>query len=145
MALELDPRSVGLSPSSGGSVWGVVMDTAMPSGHWNAVVVIADGTTSLYTGAAFGIIGAGTHESVRRASAALLAAVEANPGLFVEDPDTATPPAGEVFMRALTWSGRRRLRATEEGLASGTHPASPLFYAAQDVITQLRLIYESQH
>jgi hypothetical protein len=49
-----------------------------------------------------------------------------------------------VALRALTFEGQRVLIAAENDLGKGRHPASALFYAAQDVITQVRLVDERQ-
>ena len=110
----------------------------MSDDQWHCLVVFADGTTSLYTSAAFGIIGAGTHENVRVASAALLAAVEEHLDLFSPASDTALPPAGTVTLRAMTFSGPKVVIAAEDDLGQGRHAASPVFYATHEVITQTR-------
>jgi hypothetical protein len=140
MVLGINPSEIGLSPDSGSHLWGVVMDTAKSDGGWHSLVVLADGTTSLYTSAAFGIIGAGTHESVRVVSDALRAAVEQHLDLFAPTTDNAVPESGSVAIRALTFEGPRILVAPEEELGHGRHAASPLFYAAHDVITAMRQV-----
>ena len=138
MALGVDPQELGLSPSSGRRVWGVVMDTALSDGGWHSLVVFADGTTSLYTSAAFGIIGAGAHERVRIASDALLVAADGHLDLFTTAKDDAVPPPGMVTIRALTFEGPQVVVAMEEELGQGRHAASPVFHAAHEVITQTR-------
>lgn len=140
MVLGLRPEDVGLTPGAEGRVWGVVMDTAMTDGGWHSLVVLADGTTSLYTSGAFGIIGAGAHESVRLASAALLDLVERQLALFTADNDDVVPAAGTVAVRALTFDGRRVVAAPEMTLADRRHDASTIFHAAHEVITQTRLV-----
>jgi hypothetical protein len=140
MALGITPEELGLAPGARKHIWGVVMDTAMTDGGWHALVVLADGTTSLYTSAAFGIIGAGTHESVRRASEALLDLAEQHLALFAPDSDDAVPAAGMVAIRALTFEGRRAVFAPENEFGHRRHPASPIFHAAHQVITQTRLV-----
>jgi hypothetical protein len=140
MVLGLTPQEFGLAPGTGKHVWGLVMDTAMSDGGWHSLVTLADGTTSLYTSAAFGIIGAGTHESVRQASDALLELVEQQLDLFVPDSDDDVPARGIVAIRALTFDGRRAVLAPENDLGRGRHPASPVFHAVHEVITQTRLV-----
>ena len=140
MVLGLAPEEVGVTPAGGRKVWGVVMDTAMADGGWHSLVVLADGTTSLYTSAAFGIIGAGAHASVRAASDALLQLAEQQLDVFTPDGDDAVPAAGMVAIRALTFGGRLAVVAPEESLGHGRHAASPLFYAVHEVITQTRLV-----
>lgn len=52
------------------------------------------------------------------------------------------PGEGETQFIAVTADGTRAARAPEEVLGNGGHELSPLFYAAQDVITQIRLLDE---
>lgn len=140
LELQLAPSEIGLSAESRCKVWGVVMDTAMSDGGWHTLVVLADGTTSLYTSAAFGIIGAGMHESVRVASDALLAEAEQHLDLFVPATDKAVPAPGMVAIRALAFEGPRVLVAPEKDLGHGRHSAAPVFYAAHNVITAMRQV-----
>jgi len=138
MALAIDPASLGLTASAPDGVWGVVMDTALDDDDWHSLVVLADGTASLYTSAAFGIIGAGAHAAVRVAAEALLAAAEQHLPLFGPGVDTAIPSRGRVTLRALTFSGPRVVSAPEEDLGNGRHQVSPVFYAAHEVIGRMR-------
>ena len=139
MALSMDPATVGIDPHAG-EVWGFVMDTGMASGGWHALVVFADGTTSLYTSAAFGVIGAGGHEVVRAAGARLLAVASSQLSLFAADHDDSTPPPGQVVMRALTGSGRKAVAASEDDLGHMRHPAAAVFHAAHEVISAIRQV-----
>ena len=106
---------------------------------WHCLVTLSDGTTSLYTSAAFGIIGGGGHESVRAASATLLALTRDHLALFSPATDTELPPAELVTIRALTIAGQRTVTAPEDDLGNSRHPASPIFHAAHNVIGQLRM------
>jgi hypothetical protein len=137
MALAVAPADIGVE-AHGAAVWGFVMDTGMEGGGWHALVVFADGTTSLYTHAQFGVIGAGAHDAVRTASQALLASAADHLQLFGPDDDDSTPPPGQVVMRALTFDGRKAVTAAEEDLGHMRHPASPVFHAAHAVISAIR-------
>ena len=139
MALDITWDDLGLEDGPGHHVWGVIMDTGTPEG-WHCLVVFAGGTTSLYTSSAFGIIGAGTHERVEYASDLLLAAAEEHVAAFTPSEDTAIPPTGRVAIRVLTHEGRRVVVAAEHELGSGRHPASPVYQAAHQVITQMRQV-----
>lgn len=121
-------------------MWGVVADTAMSDTDWHCLVVLADGTASMYTSGAFGIIGAGTDGRVRAASERLLRTVERDVGLFAPSNDNGIPTPGEVAIRALTFGGPAVLVVPEEELASGRHAASPLFFGVHEVITQMRRV-----
>ena len=142
MVLALSPEQLGPSGDDGRSIWGVVMDTGLADHGWHCLVALADGTSSLYTSAAFGIIGAGAHETVRRAADALLASTETHLDLFGDDADDSTPPEGTVAIRALTFSGRKSVSAPESELGYGRHPAAEVFHAAHAVITEMRQIVE---
>jgi hypothetical protein len=50
------------------------------------------------------------------------------------------PRAGRIAFYVLTGSGVFTAEADEVALVEQTHTFSPLFYAAHDVLTQLRLI-----
>ena len=139
MALQLEPSAIGLTRGAGREVWAVVMDSAMEDGAWHCLVAIADGTTSLYTSSAFGVIGAGTHPRVRSASESLLRATEAQLGLFAPTASTDLPPPEHVAIRALAFDGHRIVTAPELDLAEGRHPASTVFHRVHEVITEVRL------
>ena len=144
MVIDLDPATVGLAPATCGPVWGVVMDSVFPTGDWYCLAVLADGTTSIYTSGGYGVIGAGQHESVRAAGSALLAKAAQQLALLSPSGGSGLPSPGMVALRALTFEGQRLLVAPEKELGKGKHPGSALFYACQEVITQVRLIDERQ-
>jgi hypothetical protein len=58
--------------------------------------------------------------------------------------DTTLPGTGRVVLRFLTYGGRRALEATDDEFVAGRHPLAPVFEAADDVLTQLRLIEEAR-
>ncbi|HEU0131686.1 MAG TPA: hypothetical protein VFQ85_11930 [Mycobacteriales bacterium] len=118
-------------------VHGALLETTMDNGVYT-LLCLADGTTSLYLSSGGGVIGGGAHPPVVAANAAFLAAVTAHLAAFGPDPDGALPPVGGTTLRALTRGGRRALTAPEEDLGEGRHPASPVFYAAHEVIARLR-------
>src|SRR5689334_11044465 len=61
------------APPDHAPVWGILMETGYP-GATATLFALADGTTSLYLSSGGGVIGGQAHESVRAATAALLAA-----------------------------------------------------------------------
>jgi hypothetical protein len=117
-----------LAEPAAGRILALLMETA----DEEAVVTLvglADGTTSLYFSNGGGMIGAaeGFLES--------FTAAPDDPGL---------PRDGEAQCVAVTEDGRSTLRAAENDLEEGRHPAAPLFYAAHDVITEMRLVEEGR-
>ncbi len=131
------PEQIGLQESQTGSVWALIMET----GYAEAVVslvVIADGTISLYFGSGGGVIGAGEHQPVLDAAGVLLhgANIELPKLLAVAAP--SLPRVGEVKFYARTYKGLFMAACPEEELATGAHPLWQLYGAAQDVITAIR-------
>ena len=142
--LALDPTTVGLHPSpEHPRVWGALMEIGYPEGV-ATFVMLADGTTSLYTSSGGGTIGGGMHEAVASRTAAFLRALDEHLDRFTPDATDALPAPGDVVFRALTYDGRLAASAREDDLGEGRHPLSGLFYAGHDVITQLRLIEEQR-
>jgi hypothetical protein len=140
--IDLDPAESGLSPSSTlPHVWGLLMDIASPTGV-ATLVALADGTTSLYTSTGGGIIGGGEHPQVAAASRRLLEVVERHLPEMPASTDTTLPTAGRVALRALTSQDCRGVDTAEDDLGYGRHALSPVFHAAHEVITQLRLVDE---
>ncbi|HEV2888821.1 MAG TPA: hypothetical protein VGX28_00435 [Frankiaceae bacterium] len=136
LVLGLDPREAGLPERSW--AYGALLETTDEDGSGYTLVCLADGTTSLYTSTGGGVIGAGEHEAVAAATLRFLDVVEGAPALFEPDPDDGRPRPGDAVLRALAYSGRLRAGGAERELAEGRHPVSPLFFAAHDVIAQVR-------
>lgn len=142
--LALRPSSVGLKPSAG-PMWGFVMDVVTSDTDWYALVVLADGSTSLYTSSTFGIIGGGAHETVREAARLLWETAEQLVDVFPPSADRALPPAGSTALRLLRFDGPRVVVGADDELGAGGHEASPVFYAAHEVLGRLRLVTQSAH
>lgn len=141
--LSLDPRSIGLDPSSSNRVWGVLMETGYPEAV-ASLVVIADGTVSLYFSNGGGIIGVGQHEEARKAGLELLSAVPAALGHTRKTDKFPLPDNGHTRFYIMTLDGCFSADALEDALGNNRHPLSPLFHRGQDVITQVRLIDEKR-
>lgn len=119
-----------------------ILALLMETGYPEAVatlVGVADGTTSLYFSNGGGFIGAGTHESVAEANRRWRELGRSVlPQLEVIE-DAPLPGEGMTQFVAVTPEGLRGAVAPEEELGEGRHELSPFFYAAQDVITQIRV------
>jgi hypothetical protein len=140
--LTLDPVEVGLAPTARRpQVWGGLMDMGYPGGQWATLVVVGDGTVSMYTSTGGGVIGAGEHPTVAAAGQHWLDALQAGLWLLPAGP-LELPGAGQVVIRAMTFDGQRCVEAVEDDLGHGRHPASPLFHQAHAVLTELRLADE---
>jgi hypothetical protein len=142
--LNLDPATVGLAPAgSSDRVWACVMETGYTNGT-ATLVCLRDGTTSLYTSSGGGIIGGGAHEPVVRANRALLDVLAAELDRLPREQDQSLPGVGRVVIRALTFEGPRAYEAAEDDLGYGRDALSPVFHAAHNVVTELRLIDEQR-
>lgn len=142
--LGLEPAEAGLQQGpTHPIVWGALMETAYPRGT-ATLVSLADGTTSLYLSTGGGIIGGGFHQAVANATRSFLEGLERHLPMLQPDPDAALPAAGLVRIHALTYTGRLFADASEDDLGYGRHHLSPVFHAAQRVITELRLIDEAR-
>jgi hypothetical protein len=126
------------APHPDAPVWGLLMEMGFPNGT-ATLIALADGTTSLYYSGGGGVLGGHGHESVRRATAPMLA--EAN-RLVAQMTPTSTyplPQAGNTIFYARTDSGVLTGSAPDADLGLGRHALSPLFHAGHGILTELRL------
>lgn len=142
--LNLDPAEIRIDGSlAGRRVRGALMEMGYPNGA-ATLVALGDGTTSLYLSSGGGIIGAGAHAQVATATQQFLAVVDDHLALLTPDVDSGVPAAGRVIIRALTDQGWSGAEAPEDDLGGGPHPLSAVFHAGHGVLTELRMIAESQ-
>lgn len=140
MVLALSPAEIGVGPQQvGGPVWGVVMETGLDRGHYT-LVVLADGTCSLYFSNGGGFIGAGTHADVAQASREFLAVANRLVGATESATDTEPPGVGNTSFFLLTFDGLRRYTAAEVDLGEQRDRMAPLFHAGHAVITEVRRV-----
>jgi hypothetical protein len=141
--LGMDPATVGLVPGPGRPrVWAGLMDLGYPNDRWATLAVVGDGTVSLYTSTGGGMIGAGPHPNVAAAADQWLATLDGQLALLPVTDPPGLPSPGQVVIRALLFGAQHAVTAPEDDLGHRRHPAAPLFHAAQDVITQMRLVQE---
>jgi hypothetical protein len=140
----LRQQVLGLTPDQLGEgfadapILALLMETGYPEGV-ATLVGVADGTASLYFSSGGGFIGAGTHAGVADANRRWL---ESGPKFLPELSAITDPPPPDEGMTqfvAVTPEGLLGSVAPEEELGERRHRLSPFFYAAQDVITQIRL------
>lgn len=120
------------------NVAGVVVDIP-GDGGWATIVAMTDGTTSLYTSAGGGLIGAGEHEAVAIANTELLdTAQQELDGLALGD-DTGHPPADLVRIFILTAAGAGTVDVPSPDFWDPT-TSGVLIPAVQKLIGELREI-----
>ena|ERR1700687_4018831 len=136
--LSLSHVDVKITPGPSG-VWGVLMDFAVDA-TWVTLVAILDGTTSMYIGSGGGFIGAGGRDTVRKANKQFLAAAERFVGSFEKTTAFPTADRGKVRFYVLKADGVYASgEVDEKELVERRSDLAPLYIAAQDVITQIRL------
>lgn len=144
MIFETKPSDIGVRlPSEGPGVWGVLMETGYPTAVVT-LVSLADGTVSLYFSNGGGIIGLGPHPGPHKASEVLLQAAPAYLQAMQQTSSFPLPQKGETRFYVFTRNGTFTTNANEEEYGKGRSPLSPLFFMAQDLITQIRLVNEKQ-
>jgi hypothetical protein len=131
------------APHPEAPVWGILMEAGYPDGT-ATLFALSDGTTSLYLSSGGGVIGGHAHQSVLEANAEFLDT--ANQYYQHLEPTESFPVPAEEQTRfyVLTDSGVLGGAGLEDDLGYSRHPLSPLFHAGHRVITELRLISESE-
>lgn len=125
-------------------IWSVVMETAPPETLITFTAALG-GNANIYFGSGGKITGAGTDPGVMAVNDELFAEAERARKNFRPAPrGILYPYAGEVKFYLFTFeSGILAAEADERVLQDGGHPLSPLYLAAQDVISEIRKVVES--
>lgn len=138
MALKVTAQEIGVEPSDTcPKVFGVLMEQKMPP---FTLACFADGSSSLYWGSNGGIIGAGEHDAVRRAAERFL-----SEGQKAYKDSSETPAeGGDARFILRGFEGDRYGQISIKESMGKPHPYAGLFMAAQEVITQIRLVEQSK-
>jgi hypothetical protein len=142
--LDLKPDEVGLSPSPAyGDVWGVMMEIGYEVGS-ASLVVLSDGTTSLYYSTGGGMLGSPDYAPVAKAAKAMVAQAERLHQQMTKSEEIALPSAGRVRFTLLTFSGILTAETAEHSLASEDHALSPLYASGRETLNQLRQLNDKK-
>lgn len=145
MVLSLNPKDIGITKENfSHPVFAIVMETGFPEGSFT-LSSVADGSTSLYFSSGGGIIGGGEHENVRKASSYFLSGAQHFYKKAQKVKTFPKPESGKVIFYFITFDGVRSYTALEDDLNNEKDELSDLFFAAQNVITELRKIDENKH
>ncbi len=144
MMLATQAKEVGIQPSKRfPRVYGVMMD--WPLGAQTVTVVsMCDGTASIYTTSTFGVIGGIGHESVRTAATNFVTTAERHYDSATPTKDYPYPQPGHVRFYLMCYEGVRVIDADEAEVKTAQSDFSDLWIAAQNVMTELRLITQQQ-
>ncbi|QYG91151.1 hypothetical protein HC251_01005 [Iamia sp. SCSIO 61187] len=137
-ALEEGQEHVGEAPPDHPDVVGAVVDVPTEGGSVT-LIALADGTTSMYSSAGSGVVGAGGRPEVVVATRSLLTVVQSILTRVPPDDRMDLPPSDLVQITVLTPAGRHRARVPAEAFW-GRQPSSvtPLLAAIHAVISALR-------
>lgn len=120
-------------------VWGVAVD--WPIGEDIATIVsLADGGASLYTTGTFSIIGGIGHKTVRSAAKKVVKEADRYFDDSTPTQDFSYPSSGHVRFFFTTFGGVRVIDADWASLSRRWSKYFELFDAAQDVLTELRMV-----
>jgi hypothetical protein len=113
------------------------METGYPEGV-ATLVVVADGTASLYFSNGGGFIGAGDHKKVRDAIGPFLWSIDASLSKFIPAATAPLPQVGRVRFYIRTFEGSLAGEASEEDLGYNRHALSAVFHAGHAIIAAMR-------
>lgn len=143
IALNLEPEDIRVHANKNlKKIYGILMEIGHPEGAVS-LIVLADGSVSLYYETGGGIIGAGHEEGVKESAGKFLQKVEQSIGQFKTATVGMLPGEGHVIFYVLTYKqGILTADASESALGERRHGLSEVFYAGHNVISELRKIEE---
>ncbi len=115
------------------------METGFPEGYFT-LVALSDGSASIYLSSGGGSIGGGAHETIRKASQAMVAIAAKFLPQATATKEFPLPNVGQTVFYLLTDAGVFTANASEQDLGEERHAWSPLFHAGHKVIGQYRII-----
>jgi hypothetical protein len=140
--LDLDPDELRVPDERHiGPAWCALMEVGLADAT-ASIVAVADGTVSFYTSAGGGTIGAGEHAAAREAGMRFLEVAGNELRSLQPTGDFPLPDAGQVRFHVRASAGNLTGEAPENALQRGRHVLSPLYFAGQDVLTEIRLLSE---
>lgn len=144
VALETKAVDVGLNSINPNEPYGVVMDMDV-DGRTATVTSFANGDASLYLSTGGGTIGSGrASQDVAAAARQFVAAASSSVQSMGRVSTQPLPGSGEVIFYVLTPQGIYAAKKAEQLLDEGRDILSPLFFAGQEVLRQIRRTAEEQ-
>ena len=142
--LHVDPATLRIPENQPwGHAWCVLMETGLRGGV-ASLIVVADGTVSFYTGTGGGTIGAGASLVAAGAADRFLEVAGDVAGRLDPAAGFLLPKVGHVRFQVRSGVGDGTADAPEDVLRRGRHLLSPLYFAGQDVLTEIRLLEEER-
>ncbi len=142
-AMNVTYEQLGLKLKNDSDIYGIIMD-------WNmgdvivTVVAFRTGDASVYLSSGQCFIGGHAHESVARTAQRFIAKGSSYLPETVHATSTAPANKNKIGFYILTKSGRYYIEDTSDKIENNQSPLTALFSAANDVITEYRLITENK-
>ena len=143
VAFNIQPSELKITREKSKQIYGVFMET----GYDDAVFSLrcfAEGSISIYFSNGGGIIGLGEHEAARKTGLDFIKETEKYLSKARQTSEYKLPNPGKTIFYMLTFDGVYSLESSEKELGTNASEFSSLFYKAQDVITQARIIDEKR-
>ena len=134
-----DPKSLDVIQTDEERFWGLAVDVGLESGV-ATLVVLRDGSISLYFSNGGGLIGLGVNDELHAKASKILELAE---DFTLEGPladRDSLPSEGETRFNFLSFSGARSVEEEDENLEDGQHALSPLYEAAHDLIAAIEAV-----
>ena len=124
-------------PPADAPAWGLLMESATPNGI-TSLLALADGTTGICNSVDGSIIAGENHEAFKKVALGFIRLAGRSLPLMIGTEEFPSPGSGRTIFYVFTDYGVFTAGAGQTVLAGGQSSLSPLFYAGQVVITQLR-------
>ncbi len=144
-ALTLSREQANLpTPPPDSPVWAVLMETGHPR-LTETLVLVCDGTSSVYVSNGQGVIGGHGFENVRKANAEFIRLANRDRHLFQATEAAPIPETGTTIFYARTDAGLLFYGDIQQAFIDSRHPLAELFQAGQEALTQLHIIDVQDH
>ncbi len=137
--LAIVPGDIGLNANECPTVWGVMMELGIAD-VVASLVVLADGSVSVYLSDGEGVIGCGLHPDVRAAAAKMLQVAGRAEAQCVRVDTYPMPKTDQVRFYLLTTRGILGGEASRVELDDGAVDLAELYYAGHGVIGMVELL-----
>ena len=144
LALSMQAEDIGIEVASPDEAYGVIMDMGFGA-DTVTLTSFASGDASIYFSTGGGFLGSGqASEDVANAARAFVAKAGRSRELLTPVESLLLPGADSATFYVISSSGIRGASADLDALHRGEGELVPLFAAAQNVITEIRLLRERQ-
>jgi hypothetical protein len=137
-ALSHSRTALGIpEPPADAPAWGLLMETASAN-SLTSLLALANGTTGICNSGDGSLIAGENHEAFKKVALGFIRLAGRSLPLMIGTGEFPSPESGQTVFYVLTDYGVFTAGAGQKVMASGESSLSPLFYAGQVVITQLR-------